>query len=153
MESEKSQNNASESNASESNVSESNVSESNASVLNGFNTNDSVSDGYKSDSSESEGEPIKNGLRVYYEKDYYHSVERFCDKNKNLYLHCIARKPRFVENNELSYDGEPQTVDGTHGVDGSQQDSFYENFTNNCSNILNSWFDNCKYYMSNTTDN
>ena len=101
------------------------------------------------DHSKPEGQPIKNDLRHYYHKDYYHSTERFCNKNKNLYLHCIQRKPRFVENNELSY--EPNiTPDGGSEPDVTFYSSFYSNFTNNCSNILSNWYENCKHFISNS---
>ena len=112
-----------------------------------------------------EGLPIKNethgnkdnlsklytgsDVRTYSEGDYYHSVERFCNTKKNLYLHCIGRKPRFVEENlfkssTLSPDSPSQVQTNL-----ANYNNFSQHFKNiNCSELLYNWIRNCKTYLS-----
>jgi hypothetical protein len=115
-----------------------------------------------------EGLPIKNenngnwddlpklyagsDIRIYSDGDYYHSMERFCNTKKNLYLHCIGRKPRFVEENLLSScSSKPEQPSQTSL--GSSEQSNFNNFSNhfkniNCTGLVYSWIKNCRNYWS-----
>ena len=82
-------------------------------------------------------------IKIYSEGDYYHSIERFCNTKKNLYLHCIGRKPRFVEENLLnssSSNGEQPSQTSP----GSSQ--YFKNI--NCTGLFYSWVKNCRDYWS-----
>ena len=66
---------------------------------------------------------MSSDIKNYSDNDYYHTMERFCKDKKILYLHCISRKPRFVENNDLK---------------------IFSSINFNCNYLLNGWVEYCK---------